>query len=181
MRFVRFHNMRHPNTMGAPEITAFLSHLALDANVAASTQNQALCALVFLYKHVLGRDPGDFGDIVRAKRPVREPTVMSTDEVERVLTHLHGVHKLMALLMYGSGMRIIEVIRLRVKDIEFALQCITVRDGKGEKDRQVPLPSRLTDALRTQIARVKALHDQDLKDGLTIRSGSNAWPDWSMK
>jgi len=164
-RFVRFHDLRHPRDMGAPEIVSFLTHLATQANVAASTQNQAFNALIFLYKHVLKRDIGDLSGIVRAKRPVREPTVMSTDEVERVLTHLHGVHKLMALLMYGSGMRIIEVIRLRVKDIEFDLQCITVRDGKGEKDRQVPLPSKLTDALRTQIARVKTLHDQDLKDG----------------
>jgi integron integrase len=164
-RFVVFHNMRHPKDMGAPEITAFLTHLATHANVAASTQNQALNALVFLYKHVLGRDPGDFGEVIRAKRPIREPTVMSTDEVERVLTNLNGTHKLMALLMYGTGMRIIEVIRLRVKDLDFDLQCITVRDGKGQKDRQVPLPAKTADALKAQIAVVKKIHDQDLKDG----------------
>ena len=165
VRFVRFHDLRHPREMGAPEITAFLTHLATHANVAASTQNQALNALVFLCKHVLGREPGDFGEIVRAKRPIREPTVMSGDEVERFMTHLSGTHKLMALLMYGAGMRIIEVIRLRVKDIDFDLRCITVRDGKGQKDRQVPLPSKAADALKAQIARVKTIHDQDLRDG----------------
>jgi integron integrase len=164
-RFVVFHNMRHPKDMGAPEITAFLTHLATHANVAASTQNQALNALVFLYKHVLRHDVGELAGIVRAKRPEREPTVMSTDEVERVLTNLNGTHKLMALLMYGTGMRIIEVIRLRVKDMNFDLQCITVRDGKGQKDRQVPLPAKTADALKAQIAMVKKIHDQDLKDG----------------
>jgi integron integrase len=157
--------MRHPKDMGAPEIVSFLTHLATHANVAASTQNQALNALVFLYKHVLKRDVGDLSGVVRAKRPIREPTVMSGNEVERFMTHLSGTHRLMALLMYGAGMRIIEVIRLRVKDIDFDLQCITVRDGKGQKDRQVPLPLKTADALKTQIARVKDIHDQDLSDG----------------
>ena len=119
VRYVRFHSMRHPNDMGAAEINAFLSHLACDRNVAARTQNQALCALVFLYKHVLNRDVGDLGEVIRAKRPERLPVVLSVDEVEKIFQNLSGLHKLMVLLMYGTGMRIIEVIRLRIKDIDF--------------------------------------------------------------
>jgi integrase len=142
-RYIEFHGMRHPREMGASEVTRFLTHLATHDNVAANTQNQALCALVFLYRHVLKKDIGEFSDVVRAKRPQREPTVMSLDEVERVIGCMSGTHKLMALLMYGTGMRIIEVIRLRIKDIDFDMHCITVRDGKGQKDRQVPLPVKL--------------------------------------
>ena len=164
-RFVRFHNLRHPQEMGAAEINAFLSHLATDADVAASTQNQALCALVFLYKHVLGRDPGDFGEVVRAKRPARMPTVLSVEETQRIISHMQGTAQLMAVLMYGTGMRIIEVIRLRVKDVDFENGAILVRDGKGEKDRYVPLPQAAVPPLRDQIAKAKRQHEQDLRDG----------------
>jgi integron integrase len=165
IRYVRFHNLRHPNEMGAPEITAFLSHLATDANVAASTQNQALCALVFLYKHVLGREPGEFADLVRAQRPERIPVVLSVGEMQRIIARMQGKARLMAMLMYGTGMRIIEVIRLRVKDVDFDNGVVLVRDGKGEKDRFVPLPQVCADGLREQIAEVKRVHEQDLRDG----------------
>jgi integron integrase len=165
IRYVRFHGLRHPSEMGAPEINAFLTHLAVESNVAASTQNQALCALVFLYTAVLNLDVGDLGEIVRAKRPVRLPVVMTEGETERLFAQLRGTHKLMALLMYGAGLRIIEVIRLRVKDIDFEQPAIIVRDGKGEKDRAVPLPRNTVEALQAQIAKVRALHDQDLKNG----------------
>jgi integron integrase len=165
VRYVRYHGLRHPGDMGAPEINQFLSHLATHANVAASTQNQALCALVFLYKHVLGRDPGDFGKIVRAKRPERMPVVMSVDETQRMLAQMTGRARLMALLLYGTGMRIIEVIRLRVKDVDFENGVILVRDGKGAKDRYVPLPRIAVEGLRAQIAAVKTQHEQDLRDG----------------
>jgi integron integrase len=164
-RFVFFHNKRHPREMGAAEISQFLSYLATDCNVAASTQNQALCAIVFLYKHVLGQKLEDFGDVVRAKKPERLPTVLTVEEVERLLSHLTGMHKLLALLMYGTGMRILEVLRLRIKDIEFARKTIVVRDGKGQKDRNVPLPENTAEALARQIERVKGIHEQDLRDG----------------
>jgi integron integrase len=161
-RYVRFHNLRHPRDMGVAEINAFLSSLAVSANVAASTQNQALCALVFLYSRVL---KCDLGEIVRAKRPVRMPVVLTLEETQRILSHMTGTARLMATLMYGTGMRIIEVIRLRVKDVDFDNGVILVRDGKGEKDRYVPLPRTTVEELREQIARVKVQHDRDLQDG----------------
>jgi integron integrase len=163
--YVRFHEMRHPNDMGAPEIHAYLTHLAVERNVAAKTQNQALCALVFLYTQVLKKDPGDFSGAVRAKLPERVPVVLSVEEVERIMQNLSGLHKLMVVLMYGTGMRIIEVIRLRIKDIDFENRSIVVREGKGDKDRIVPLPTSTVDALKQQIARVKELHDRDLTSG----------------
>lgn len=165
VRFVRYHNLRHPKEMGVAEVNAFLTHLAVDQNVAASTQNQALNALIFFYKHVIRRDLGDLGEVVRAKRPVREPVVLSVDEVERVLSHLRGVHRLMVLLMYGAGLRLIEVIRLRVKDVDFDYGALTVRDGKGQKDRQVPLPQVAVAGLREQLRKVKDVHDRDLREG----------------
>lgn len=165
VRYVRFHGLKHPGTLGAPEINTFLTHLAEDRNVTAKTQNQALCALVFLYKHVLNREIGDLGQVVRAKTPSRLPVVLSIEEVERIFSSMSGIHKLMALLMYGTGMRIIEVLRLRVKDIDFENRLIIVREGKGDKDRIVPLPQNTVQPLHEQIARVKALHDRDLVDG----------------
>lgn len=163
--FVRFHNLRHPAEMGASEIKAYLTHLAVERNVAAKTQNQALCALVFLYTQVLRKDPGDFEGAVRAKLPERMPVVLSVAEVERILDSISGLHKLMVLLMYGTGMRIIEVIRLRIKDIDFDNQSIVVREGKGDKDRIVPLPANTVTALREQIAHVRVIHDRDLANG----------------
>jgi site-specific recombinase XerD len=157
--------------MGPVEINAFLSHLAVDANVAASTQNQALSAILFLYKAVLKKDIGALGEVVRAKRPQRLPVCLTVTETESILANLSGVHKLMALLLYGAGMRIIEVIRLRVKDIDFGDKAIMVRDGKGAKDRAVPLPQNTVEALKGQIAKVRLLHEQDLRDGYPHNPG----------
>ena len=165
LQFIRFHGTRNPAEMGALEINQFLSHLATDRNVAASTQNQALCAIIFLYTRVLGKDVGELGDVIRAKRPARLPVVLTVEETERIISHLNGTHKLMTLLMYGAGMRIMEVIRLRIKDVDFGNNAIIVRDGKGEKDRPVPLPQNTVEALTVQIAKAKQIHDQDLRDG----------------
>jgi len=164
-RYVMFHGKRHPNEMGAVEINQFLSHLASDLNVAASTQGQALSAIVFLYKNVLKRDPGDFSDIVRAKRPKKLPVVLSLDETARLLANMKGVQRIMAELMYATGMRIIELVRLRVKDIDFERSQITIREGKGKKDRTAPLPPELVTDLRKQLKRVKELHEKDLAEG----------------
>ena len=131
--FILFHRKRHPSEMGSKEITQFLSWLAVERNVAASTQNQAQCALVFLYREVLGVDPGEFENLVWANRPKKLPVVLSRLEIERVFEHLHGVHWIMSMLLYGSGLRLIECLRLRVKDVDFEKHEITVRDGKGEK------------------------------------------------
>ena len=131
-RYIYFHNVRHPAEMG--EVQAFLTHLAVKENVAASTQNQALSALLFLYRQVLNQDLGPI-DALRAKKPKRLPTVLTRDEIHRVFAHLSGVNLLMARLLYGSGLRLIECLRLRVKDLDFDYRTITVRDGKGEQDR----------------------------------------------
>jgi site-specific recombinase XerD len=133
-RFLFFHNMRHPSDMGAPEIEEFLTHLAVDHQVAASTQNQALNALIFLYKHVLKQEVGTI-NAQRAKRPETLPVVFSQREVSAIFAHLHGIHWLMAFLLYGSGLRLMECVRLRVKDVDFDYRQIVVRDGKGAKDR----------------------------------------------
>lgn len=164
-RYCRFHDMRHPNEMGAEEINAFLTHLATDRDVAASTQNQALNAIVFLYKHVLNKELDDFGDIVRAKRPKKLPVVLSLDETARLLSNMTGVQRIMGELMYATGARIIELIRLRVKDIDFDRNQITIREGKGKKDRTVPLPTELVEDLKQQLKQVRALHDEDLAEG----------------
>jgi integron integrase len=164
-RYCHYHNLRHPREMGAPEINQYLTHLATDRNVAVSTQNQACCAIVFLYKHVLGKDPGDFSDVIRAKRPKKLPVVLSLDETARLLSHMTGTKRVMAELMYATGARIIELIRLRVKDIDFERNLITIREGKNAKDRTVPLPSELAEDLRQQLAETKALHDKDLAEG----------------
>ncbi len=164
-RFILFHKKRHPKDMAAKEINEYLSYLATDRNVAASTQGQALSAIVFLYRHVLGRDVGDLGDIVRAKRPVRIPVVLSADEVERILAQVTGTKALMLQLLYGTGMRIIELVRLRVKDIDFDGNSITIRRGKGAKDRQAILPPSLIPELHEHLIKAKALHEKDLAEG----------------
>ncbi len=165
VRYCQYHNMRHPMEMGAPEINKFLSHLATDANVAASTQNQALNAIIFLYKHVLKKKIDDLGDIIRAKHPKQLPVVLSLDETARLLSHMSGVQRIMAELMYATGARIIELVRLRVKDIDFERNQITIREGKGEKDRTVPLPLELVEDLKEQLKKVRALHNKDLEEG----------------
>ena len=165
-RFILFHNKRHPKDMGAPEINAFLSHLAVDNNVAASTQNQALCAILFLYKQVLDQDPGRLEGVVRAKKPVRLPVVFTVEEVQAILVLLQGTVWLMASLLYGSGLRLMECARLRVKDIDFQYRQLLVRDGKGQKDRVTMLPSRVIEPLKQHLARVKTIHEEDLGAGL---------------
>ncbi len=164
-RYVRYHNLRHPLDMGAPEINAFLTHLARDLDVSASTQNQALCALMFLYRKVLQRDPGDLGEVIRAKRPQRLPVILSPQEVQRILERLTGTYRLMALVLYGGGLRIMELVRLRLKDVDFDYHRLCVRDGKGAKDRFTILPTCVEEALRHQIDRVLDLHRTDLQAG----------------
>jgi integron integrase len=164
-RFIYWSGKRHPATLGEPEVTAFLSHLATDRNVAAATQNQALAALLFLYKQVLGRELGWFDDLVRAKRPVRMPVVLARGEVAALLAQLRGTHWLMASLLYGSGLRLMECLRLRVKDVDFAYRQILVRDGKGGKDRVTMLPEALIQRLHEQLGEAKRLHALDLHEG----------------
>jgi integron integrase len=163
-RYILFHGKRHPREMGAREIEAFLTHLVVDGHVAASTQNQALAALLFLYQTVLKIELPRL-NAIRAKRPERLPIVLSIEEVRSVLGGMHGVYRLMAELMYGSGLRLLECCRLRVKDLDFARGQIVVREGKGDKDRAVPLPRSRIEVLRAQVQRVKLLHDRDLADG----------------
>ena len=164
-RFIRFHGLRHPAEMGAPEVNAFLTHLAVHRQVSASTQNQALSALLFLYRHVIGREIGELGEVVRARRPRRLPVVLTRDEVSVVLDQLDGDIWLMAALMYGAGMRLMECLSLRVQDIDIARNEITVRDGKGGKDRITMLPAALKPALRLQLKNANWTHRQDLDAG----------------
>jgi integron integrase len=164
-RFILFHGKRHPNDMGAAEVESFLTHLAVDENVAASTQNQALSALLFLYREVLRKDLDATIDSVRAQKPKRLPTVLTKDEARQVLTHLTGSHALMAKLLYGAGLRLLECLRLRVQDLDFEHRAIIVRDTKGNEDRVTMLPDSLIEPLRTQLQRVKRLHEEDLAKG----------------
>jgi integron integrase len=164
-RFVLANDKRHPRELGAHEVEKFLTDLAVRGNVAASTQNQALSALIFLYREVLGLELPWMENVTRAKRPQRLPVVLSRAEVERLLTMIDGEVWLMAALLYGSGMRLMECMRLRVKDVDFERRQITIRDGKGAKDRQVPLPDGVRDRLKTAVERVRILHAQDLTEG----------------
>lgn len=164
-RYIFFHKVRHPAEMAEPEINSFLTHLAVKEKVAASTQNQALSALLFLYRHVLGREIGDLGEVIRARKPVRLPVVMTRDEVKAVLANLSGDKWLMASLMYGAGLRLMECLRLRVQDIDFSRNEILVRDGKGAKDRITMLPASLKAPLQEHLKTVKAIHERDLADG----------------
>jgi len=163
-RFIRFHGLRHPELMGAKEVSAFLSWLAVERKVSASTQNQALSALLYLYREVLGIRLAIDG-VTRAKRPENVPVVMSEMEVSLVLESLQGNYWLMAGLMYGSGLRLMECVRLRVKDFDFKYRCITVRQGKGAKDRVVTLADGLLPHLHRHLAIVKAEYERDLHLG----------------
>ena len=163
-RFILFHKKRHPAAMGEEEIRAFLTHLATERNVAASTQNQALSAILFLYREVLHKELQPVL-VSGAKRPERLPTVLTRQDVGWVLSQLTGTHKLMAQLLYGSGLRVMECVRLRVKDLDFDYKTITVRDGKGEKDRITPMPDSLVAHLQRQVERVRLFHDEDLLAG----------------
>jgi integron integrase len=153
--------------MAEPEITAYLTHLAVDGKVSASTQNQALSAILFLYRNVLNLELEFLDGVVRAKKPSRLPVVYHREEMERVLAQLQGGKWLMASLLYGCGLRLMECLRLRVKDLDFQYRQITVRDGKGEKDRITMLPGALAEPLKLHLPKVKALHDSDLQDGFS--------------
>ncbi|MDT0617569.1 integron integrase [Salinisphaera sp. P385] len=164
-RYILFHGKRHPRDMGKKEVEAFLSHLAVERSVAASTQNQALGAILFLYRDVLGIELPWLDDVVRAKRPARIPEVLSRQEVGALFAHLEGQHWLLAGLLYGSGLRLMEAVRLRIKDVDFDYRQIVVRDGKGGRERVVPVPARLVEPLQAQIDSVAALHAQDREAG----------------
>lgn len=164
-RFILFHNKRRPAEMGENEITQYLSYLAVNCNVSASTQNQALCAIVFLYKNVLQKDLDNFNNIQWAKRPKRIPVVFTKDEVKRTLEEISGENKIMVMLLYGAGLRLSECLRLRIKDIDFETRTITVRGGKGDKDRVTILPESIIEDLRNHIDSVVKIHNEDIQNG----------------
>src|SRR6266849_760583 len=161
-RYILFHGKRHPAELGAPEVTGFLTSLAVEGRVAASTQNQALSALLFLYRDVLEIDLPWLDGIVRAKRPARLPVVLTRNEIRAVLSRLDGVPRLMAYLLYGAGLRVLECCRLRVQDLDFATNQIVVRGGKGDKDRVTMLPAVVKRDLARHLALVRAQHENDL-------------------
>lgn len=163
-RFILFSNKRHPRDMGAAEIEAFLTHLAVERNVAASTQNQAFSALLFLYRNILDIELPQL-NALRARRPEYLPVVLSIEEVRALLAELDGIDLLMAEILYGAGLRILECSRLRVKDVDFARKQLVVREGKGAKDRVVPLPARVERRLREQVDQVQRVHERDLRAG----------------
>ena len=188
-RFVDYHGGRRPSDMGAAEITRFLSHLALKERVAASTQNQALNGIVFLYRNVLGKEPGDFRDFPRARRPKRLPVVLSRKDVQALLSEMDGVEGLIARLIYGTGMRVSEVLRLRVQDLLFDRNEIMVRAGKGDKDRRVPFPASVKDELRRHLEgrrhqfeedRARGMHQVELP-GALARKYANAAYEWKWQ
>ena len=185
-RFIRFHGLRHPAQMAEGEVNAFLTHLAVREQVSASTQTQALSAILFLYRHVLGRDLGAIDGIIRARTPDHLPVVLTPEEVWALLAHLDGMPWLVASLLYGSGLRLMECLRLRVLDLDFERGEIVVRDGKGGKDRVTMLPRSLTAPLEAQLREAKAVHDRDLGHGwgrvvlpeALARKYPNAPADW---
>ncbi len=188
-RFILFHGKRHPAVMGKEEITQFLSALAVKRHVSASTQNQALAAVLFLYRELLGTDPGWIDDMVRARRPRRLPVVLTRSEVEALLGGLRGVPWIMATLLYGSGLRLSECLRLRVKDVDFSRGEIVVREGKGNKDRVTMLPTAVCESLRQHLEQVHRLHVADLQGGFgrvllpeaLARKYPNADREWSWQ
>jgi len=164
-RFVFFHGKRHPIELGEAQVTAFLNHLARDRGVAASTQNQALAALLFVYREVMAQPLAWLDDLDRAKRPARAPTVLTRAEVQSLLGKLESTRWIMASLLYGAGLRLRECLKLRVKDVDFGYGQIIVRDGKGGRDRVTMLPAALIEPLKQHLIRVRALHDRDLAAG----------------
>lgn len=172
-RFILFHEKRHPSTMSGEEVNRFLTYLASARNVAASTQNQALCALLFLYGPVLGQKLDWVETAIRAKRPKRLPVVLTQEEVKRIVSELRGTAALIAKLLYGSGLRLNEALTLRVKDVDLTRGEILVRDGKGRKDRRTVLPGSIQEEVRRHLDRVRKLHEEDLRRG----TGRVALPD----
>ncbi|MDZ4262411.1 MAG: integron integrase [Pseudomonadota bacterium] len=164
-RFILFSENRSPSELGSSEVTSFLEHLVVDGNVAASTQNQALNALVFLFGQVLNQPLKALENYARAKRPKRLPVVLTRSEVGRLLDHMEGTFKLMAALLYGTGMRLMDCMRLRVQDVDFEYRQIVIRNGKGMKDRVVPLPQRLAVELQRHMQKVRQLHNEDVEQG----------------
>ncbi|MEO0377195.1 MAG: integron integrase, partial [Cyanobacteria bacterium P01_A01_bin.17] len=164
-RYILFHNKRHPSEMGVPEIDAFLTHLAVKEHVAASTQNQALSALIFLYRQVLQQPLDERIDAIRAKRSRKLPTVLTPDEVRSVIQQMSGVHRLIIQLLYGSGLRLREAMQLRIKDLDFPQHQIVVRATKGPESRITMLPTKLIQPLKDHLQDVKRIHNQDLNQG----------------
>ena len=164
-KYIFFHNKRHPAEMGRGEVSQFLTHLAVNRKVAASTQNQAFSALLFLYKHVLDKELGLLENVTRAKKPQKLPVVFTREEVRTILIQLDGAKWLMANLLYGAGLRLNECLQLRVKDIDFGYKQIVVRDGKGNKDRITMLPEYIRERLSHHLEKVQKLHEDDLKNG----------------
>ncbi len=165
LEYIRFNGTRHPKEMGKPEVESFLSHLAVNRKVATSTQNQAFNAILFLYKHVLDIPLDDHIDAVRSKKPKNLPTVLSQSEITRFFQHIKGTNELMAMLLYGAGLRLMECVRLRIKDIDFENHQILVRDGKGGKDRATVLPKTIREELQLHIKKVRKLFEHDLANG----------------
>jgi integron integrase len=188
-RYIKYHHNRHPKEMGGEEVTAFLTHLATEKKVASSTQNQALSALLFLYKEVLDMELPWMDDIVRAKRPVRVPVVLSVREVEMVLDRLHGPPWLVASMLYGAGLRLMEALRMRVQDVDFDAGELVVRRGKGQKDRRTMLPRRVVRPLKAHLERVHRQHKADLAGGdgtveiptALVRKYANANREWAWQ
>jgi integron integrase len=164
-RYILFHGKRHPREMGEAETNAFLTHLAVEGQVSASTQTQALCALLFLYRTVLEKEVGELEGLVRAKRRRKLLVVLTAEEVKSILSRLQGDDRIFLSLLYGTGMRLLEALRLRVKDVDFAYDQITIRDGKGAKDRMTILPASLKADLREHLKKVKPQHEADLRAG----------------
>ena len=173
-RFLLFHRDQNPTTMSEVAVGHFLSSLASDRRVSASTQNQALNAILFLYRDVLEKEIGYVGGVVRAKRPTRLPVVLTKEEVRMILTHLHGTEWIMTMLLYGAGLRLMECLRLRIKDIDFARNEIRLRAGKGDKDRVTMLPATVKDSLRQHLEQVKAQFETDTRNGYDGVSLPNA-------
>ncbi|PYM15956.1 MAG: integron integrase [Candidatus Rokuibacteriota bacterium] len=188
-RYIFFHDKRHPAEMGAPEVTAFLTALAVRDKVAASTQNQALAALLFLYRVVLGVELPWLDEVVHARRPQFLPVVLTRDEVRAILQGLNGAPRLMAVLLYGAGLRLLECCRLRMKDVDFATNQIVIRDGKGRKDRVTMLPAAIKPGLIAHVERVRKQHEADLRHGAgwvelpgaLARKYPNAGRDWAWQ
>jgi integron integrase len=188
-RYIFFHGKRHPGEMGSAEVAAFLTSLAVQSKVAASTQNQALSALLFLYRNVLGVELPWLDDVVRARRPLHLPVVLTRDEVRAVLQRLDAVPRLMAILLYGAGLRLLECCRLRVKDVDVATNQITIRDGKGHKDRATMLPAAVKADLIAHLERMRRQHEGDLRHGAgwvelpgaLLRKYPNAGRDWGWQ
>jgi integron integrase len=187
-RFVRHHGLRHPAELGEPEITSFLSQLAERDRVSPSTQTQALSALLFLYREVLGRSPGEFRALVRARRPERVPVILSRDEIRTVFRYLDGVPRVVAGLLYGAGLRLLECLALRVKDVDFGRGQLVVRRGKGAKDRITMLPEFSRESLRDQLRSLRPRFHRDLAAGIVVplpaafdRKAHSATNEWAWQ